>query len=243
MSPTTTNTCTDRWLAAHAAGLITYAEADQRFAQEFAVAILALAPEPCRGTASAPAAPAHVPLDTDHAMTIARWLLGRIQHGHFLQTTHRLATWAADVRYRDFIVMGLGGTMVPGLTVGDPSVKKKKRAQLQLVFDRAWYVAQTTEESMKIAARLSHRTIARELARVGGDAYALHPDTAEWFLSDPTIKSYQADSVELPELERSASAEHIELERHVEREQLVALAIAPSVRDAFVEERSVDGIE
>jgi len=242
MSHTSTNTRTDQWLATHTAGLIAYAKHDHHFTHTLVRTVLSLIPEQIARPVDTPELRFLTPLDTDHATTVARWLLGRVQDGRYPQTTGLLASWAADVRDRDFIVMGLGGTMIPGLTVGDPSVKKKKRAQLQVVFADAWYADQTTTDIATLTARLSHRTIARELARVGGDSYALHPDTAEWFLADPMVKSYLAPADELANLERAAIEERVELEQHEAHTRTIALAIAPSVQDTFVEERSIERI-
>lgn len=239
MSPTTTHTPTDQWLATHASGIIAYAESDHRFAQTFAASLYHCAPETTSGSSAPAATPALTPLDTEHATAIASWLLGRLQHQRYPQTMGVLTSWAAEVRNRDFIVMGLGGSIIPGLTVGDPSVKKNKRAQLQVVFTADWYASCTAADIVTHTARLSHRTIARELARVGGDSYALHPDTAEWFLNDPTVKCYTTSTAELQELERAAITERVDIERHVKIDRTVALAIAPSVRDTFVDERPV----
>lgn len=241
-SKTTSLTTHDAWLLTHAEALVRYTKHDARFGHELASAIRHTGWLPDGQVAKPIASPYLTPSESRHAIQLATWLLAAAEEASANVTRGVLAAWALEREIpKNFIVMGLGGTMIPGLTVGDPSIKRKKRAQLALIVERTWYQARSLQEQVSLSVDLAQQVIAAELRYARGNAFALHPDTAEWCLSDPQTKLYQEDPATLRTI--ASLAEQHELVFRTIRSgtgQPIAIALSPSVNQDLTEAHCTD---
>jgi hypothetical protein len=237
----------DAFLRAYAYGLIAYAETDLEFAQGLAAQVQSLR----FGLAEEPAEIINlttelIPTDRDHAVSVARWLLGEVKERKATPGTEAvLAEWACEfIAPRDQII-GIVGIAIMGPTLGIlDNKKKKKKSQLQVVIDGEYY--EKTSKSVLAAQCMEwgQQLIAKELRLVGGNVYRLHPDSAEWVLAEPVTGLYTESSERLQEQFAAARAEELSVAGYRdENEALIALAVSPSVNDTFVDESEAARIE
>lgn len=174
----------------------------------------------------------HTPRSTEQATRITEWLLSAAP----LSVSDKLFlnTFAVSREVpRDIIFFGVGMGMIPGLTIGDPTLKKKKCAQLAVIIDESTYVTLTKPALVQLALKTAVDTVARELRRVGGDTKRLHPDTADWLMSEPATALYTTDQTSLTAIATTAHTELILTSRASPENP--ALGISPAVAESFLE--------
>jgi len=237
---TSTHTITkkDSELLSHAAGIIAYANTNADFAEQLALAIRSQ-------DWKAVAAPAETtaiyrtPSTEAGAIETAHWLFNTLADAKDTQYARGvLATWAADQEVPKNIIIGIIGISIMGPTLGIlDEVKKKKKSQLQVVVEGSHFDTLNKSELSKLSASLGQRVFAHEVKLAGGNVYKLHPDTAEWYMSEPELKLYRVDGETLAELQAAAKSENLTTQAEYKNDQLVALAISPSIDNALVEDR------
>lgn len=228
----------DQHLLQHAASIVAYAQTDAEFKEQLTLAIRA---QDWKATdhIAATHSPYQTPSTLGNAIETAHWLFGTLVEAKDTeQTKAYLATWAADQEIPRSIIIGIIGISIMGPTLGIlDEVKKKKKSQLQVVITDSHFATLGKGELAKLTASLGQRVLAHEVKLAGGNVYKLHPDTAEWYLSEPELKLYKVDEATLTELETAAKEEGFTLHGEYKNDQLVALAISPSIDNAFVEDR------
>lgn len=227
----------DQDLLARAVGLIAYANTDKMFAHELAHLIQQQNWQTAEVTAQT-ATTYLTPTTVTDASTTATWLLALLSETKDTPATRaHLATWAADQEVPKNIIIGIIGISIMGPTLGIlDEVKKKKKSQLQVVIENNYYKKLSKAELSKLSAQLGQQVFAHEVKLVGGNVYNLHPDSAEWYLSEPELKLYTVDSETLNELKAGAEKEGLTTQSEYKNDQLVALAISPSIDNALVED-------
>lgn len=237
----------DTFLRAYAYGLIAYAETDLEFAQGLAAQVQSLR----FGLAEEPAELVNlttelVPNDREHAIAVARWLLGEVKERKATPGTEAvLAEWACEfIAPRDQII-GIVGIAIMGPTLGIlDNKKKKKKSQLQVVISQKYFDDSKKSELVSQCVEWGQKLIAKELRLVGGNVYRLHPDSAEWVLAEPATALYTENEENLHQQLTAARAEELSVEGYRdENDQLIAITVSPSVNDTFVEESEAQRVE
>jgi hypothetical protein len=236
-------TALDTHLLTHAKALIAYAATDEIFAESLAALVNHLPDTPGRYLDThfdgSHFVAAH---SQDHAIAIATWLLEelKLQPTRTRHTTALLQAWAEPYQAPKDQIIGIVGIAIMGPTLGlIKKNKKKKKSQLQVIINDTWKKERSTAELFALAQRVSQGVIAKELALAGGNAYRLHPDSAEWCLSDPKTKLHLDTSDELHLIEAVAQAEQLSHVAHTEHDRLIALALSPSVNENFIADFSL----
>ncbi len=174
----------------------------------------------------------HTPRTTEQATRIAHWLLTEVPLSQ--SDVNLLGAFAVQREVpRDIIFFGMGMGMIPGLTIGDPSIKKKKRAQLAVIIDEGTYAELTKPALAQLTLSTALDTVTRELRRVGGVTKKLHPDTADWLMSEPATALYVADRSTLNAIATSAHTAAVLTSRL--SDTTPALGISPAVSAEFLE--------
>lgn len=237
----------DTFLRAYAYGLIAYAETDLDFAQGLAAQVQSLR----FGLAEEPAEIVNlttelIPSDREHAIAVARWLLGEVKERKATPGTEAvLAEWACEfIAPRDQII-GIIGIAIMGPTLGIlDNKKKKKKSQLQVVVDKAYFDATEKGSLVSQCMEWGQQIIAKELRLVGGNVYRLHPDSAEWVLAEPATALYTETAENLLQQLSAAHTEELSVEGHRdEHDNLIAITVSPSVNDTFVDESEARRVE
>jgi hypothetical protein len=71
---------------------------------------------------------------------------------------------------------------------------------------------------------------------------ALHPDTADWLMSDHTTTLYTADSQTYAAIEHTLTTCHLPHLRHHLTDTTTALGISPSLSDSFLADFTVTAV-
>lgn len=230
-------TTIDRWLLPHIAGILEYADQNQTFGFTLATWLdeenWSMTPIPTIEPSQ------HLfPVSATHADDIVDWLMHELAtHPEARIARSTMMTWASNYQVpEDFIVMGLAGTMVPGLTIGDPKIKKKEKSKLQIVVDETWQNKLNATELVEATHELSQNLIALELRKAGGKIGSLHPDTAEWSMGGAATKLYPCDTKQLNDIFNVVTEQNLHHYIHDEEGIVYAVAISPSVNDSLIEE-------
>ncbi len=229
----TINTTVRTWRTPIIASLLMYATTDETWSRWFEQIIKN---QPWFGSASTQqcTAPSHspwyLPTDDNHAKAGATWLLGSTLRE---SEQSALAVWAASREVpQDLIFFGVGMGMIIGLTIGDPDMKKKKRAQLSVVIDHATYTTLSKPALSQLVLETALGTIARELRRAGGITKKMHPDSVNWLMEEPATAVYVSDRSVLTSVSETAKHEQLITSRYTPLSR--ALGISPAINDSFL---------
>jgi hypothetical protein len=225
-------TLRDRELAQFATSLLTYAQIDQRFAE-------ALAHHCQQFTVTTPrlGTNAHsIPDNQESAVAHTRWLLQTLKHDakQFPYTKSILAEFAGHYHAPKDQVFGIIGIAIIGPTLGLIKKKKKKKSQLRVIVDAAWYKNLSTKEKIDTVQAAALRAAAHELSRAGGDTNRLHPDTAEWLMAEHETAVYQADTSELQTVNAALHTDNLIYTTQKTANVVNMLTISPSTNQDFI---------
>jgi hypothetical protein len=229
----------DTWLLHHASALLTYAKTDSSFATALAHNLLARNWRTDQKIQPFITSTYLVPETESEAMTEATWLLQILDDNATARFTRAtLSSWAQNYQAPKDLVLGIVGLAIIGPTLGLIQSKKKKRSQMQVVIDKAWYETHTAKQLTELVQNTSQKVISRELRLAGGNAFRLHPDTAAWCLEEPLTSIHLADTAELALIKEVAEIEKLSHETS----ETTAIAISPTVNDSFISEFAVTEI-
>ncbi len=229
----------DSWLFANVQSIIDYALIDYDFAESLAHHVQSHGWKPNTHTKTTHRQSHLMPQSREEAVAIAHWLLQTLD-GKRAFNSHKtvLATWAHDYESPKDLLFGIVGLAVIGPTLGLIN-RKKDLARLQVVINKTWRETHSPEDLAQLVLETSHQVVAKELRMVGGNAYALHPDTAEWCLGKPHTRLYIAEESEIHLITVTAAAEHLSHHNNKADKELVAVALSPAVNDTFLQEFSL----
>ena len=235
LTQTKTLTIRDSHLLPYAKALLNYAKSDQDFAsalvqkiteQNFKVGEID----------SAEVTSVISITEQVNAVETFNWLLKECDH-QTPYTVGLLTEFAESHKTKkDFIVMGLGMTVVPGLTVGNPSIKKRHKGQLQVFISETLADNLETEKLAELVSEEGQGVLARELKIAGGNITRLHPDSAEWLMSDPATEVSAVEQDVLADIAKVIESE--KLSGRVKRNGSVIemVAVSPAVPDSVTED-------
>jgi len=226
-------------LLAHAVGLTSYADTNTEFAEQLALVVRQQNWQASEFETETKASKYLTPSDEAGAVSTGQWLFGNLAESKDIPYTKAyLTTWAADQEMPKNLFIGIIGMAIMGPTLGIvESTKKKKKSQLQIVIEDSYYQELSKDKLAKLTADLGQRVFSHEAKLAGGNIYQLHPDTAEWYMSEPTLKLYKVDQETLTELQAEAKNDSLATHTEYKNDHLVALAISPSIDNALVEDR------
>lgn len=228
----------DQALARIAAAILITAEADQPFAHWLHNTLLDHLGTTTTNNITVPAALTgaayFTPRDTAHAITLTHWLLSQYSARTHPHTTALLVDWVERREVPKDQIFGIIGIAIIGPTLGLIKSKKKKKSQLRIVLPQAVYEATPKAALSTLTHTLSGRTIAAELRLARGRVSALHPDTAEWLMSDHTTTLYTATPTTFTTLATTLTDCALPHVSHQLSESNSALGISPSLSDAFL---------
>lgn len=228
-------TTIDRWLLPHAAAITSFADANPIFALTLARIIA----EECWSkptTNTIYSGSVHlVPEDASIAEDILDWLMYELAtHPEARTSRQQLMIWAEHYEAPQDLIWGLALTDTFGPTVTGQPEKKKLQSTLRIVISRKWQESQDNVTFTQTTQALSQQLIATELRKAGGKIGSLHPDTAEWCMGNGSTTIQSASTSQINTLHRTAKKETLHHHLYTEDEQVVAIAISPSVRDTLV---------
>lgn len=249
MSSTTTKylkkTRLDHRLAPYIAGLLAYAETNSQFSESLAAHIKERGWQTDASVDTTPlsASPYVTPTLQEEAIEIARWILNELDlHSETRYTKQYLGTWAKQYQSPKDFVIGIVGVAIIGPTLGLINSKKKRKGQMQVIIDQAWFEKSDKQAVAKLIQNISVQLIGKELKLARGNIVSLHPDTASWCLGDPETKLYLATKEEIQELKKSADANCFSYLVHHDEVTPVAIAVSPAINDSFVEDFEVEDL-
>ncbi len=227
-------TTTPHRLTKHAEALVLFAEQDREFANQLLASLryhfgvcdtlITTRPSVC---------PELVPSDASWAAARAAWLFQELhtqREENVRAAKNTLLAWARDYPEPQDIVIGIVGLAIIGPTLGIVKKTKRKKKNLRVVLDAA-LSAESTARQLAIAQEAATALLATELATVGGNAYRLDPETAEWLFTDQETKLHQQDQRALRDTAAWLQAEALPHHALYQDGHLYALAVAPSVHE------------
>ena len=231
----TTSRTTLSKLAQHAVSLTTYAERDQAFAQSLYLSILHyLDDTTVRTTPEIPFVSVWLqPEDNETATARTAWLLHELQvrpTGETYVPRAILKTWADRYVAPKDIAIGIVGIAIIGPTLGIVKKTKRKKKSLRVVMDQS-LLTEPVRTQLAVSHEASTALLADSLLAVEGQAFRLEPDLAEWLFSEQQIKLSTLPSGELYDTLTWLQAEELPVRALHRDGHLVAVAVAPSVRD------------
>lgn len=230
-----TRTVRDIHLAPYASALILYAEKNQAFAQILAHEAKKLLVNSTFSEISQVSSPFTI-TDKIEATTLASWVLTECTHdAPFTQAL--LKTFANKYESpKDFFVLGLGGTIAPGLTIGNPSIKKKHRGKLQVLIAKKYAEKLTSKELAGLVVTEGQGVLAGELKLAGGTITRLHPDSATWLMSDPETKVEMVEQDVLEDLSKIIESEKLSGKIKRQDSKIQLIVVSPAVPDCVAED-------
>lgn len=235
-------TALDAHLFIHAQGLIKYATQDEIFSESFAALVQKLPITPGRYETVLNEKQSFVtPSEISEAIITATWLLEEIQNQptRTRHTAALLQNWSEPYKAPKDQVFGIVGIAIIGPTLGLIKKKKKKKSQLQVIVDSKWHQKHTEAELVSLVQRVSLGVISKELQMAGGNAYRLHPDSAEWCLNDPETKLYIDNNGDLSNIEAVTKGEKLSCFAQKENDQIIAIALSPTINESFTQDFSI----
>lgn len=223
-------------LSQHARALILFAEREPEFAH-FLKAQIDFAGLTTQDTTTEASSDTHhlLPISIEHAYERAIWLLQELQQRPRLEAvagTAELVSWAREYQAPKDQIFGIVGIAIIGPTLGLIKKKKKKKSMVRVVLSEkiatgaARQIAQTAQEA-------SLGLLSTELATVQGNAYRLEPELAEWLFAEHETNLTKLSTQELTDLANWLTAEQLPHYTLTKDEQVVAIAVAPSVTDTL----------
>ena len=157
-------------------------------------------------------------------------------HPEYKTTRGILTSFAANYESPKDLVIGIVGVAIIGPTLGVIKSTKRKRGHMQIIIDQDWHAKSTETERIELIQTMSQKVIAKELGYASGHAYHLHPDSAEWCLSDPVTKVHAEPNIQLQTITDTARTENLSHTCiYTPDKQLRAVAVSPAVHDEFVD--------
>jgi len=144
-----------------------------------------------------------------------------------------LATWAKDYESPEDLVLGIVGLAIIGPTLGLIKKKKKRKSQMKVVINASEF---NKDQLHVLALALSASTglLGNELATVGGHAYRLDPELADWLFAEHDTLTSEATADQLRQLISTLQSESLPHFILKTEGIIQAIAIAPSVSDRFL---------
>lgn len=229
--PTKTHTTTNQ-LATYAASLTAFAERDPQFAAQL-YASIAYHLDATKAVSDTPLRTPTwlIPADADAALQRAVWLFSELKVRDKAKTAPAravLETWKQHQIEPKDIVIGIVGVAVIGPTLGIVKKTKRKKKGMRVILDTA-LADKPTAFQLEVAQEASVALLATELSAVGGNAYRLEPDTAEWLFSDQETTLYKQHHTELKATLAWLETEHIPHFALYRNDTLCAVAVTPAV--------------
>lgn len=220
-------------LGTHAAALVSWAQKNAQFATELYAITHAITP----ADSQFPKSPGTwvMPADDEAALQRARWLVCECTKRPLHTTTAArslLTTWRSTYEDTQDVVLGIVGVAIIGPTLGLVKKKKKKKSVLRI----ACNTAIKNSSRAKIAAYAQHASLqllSSELATVGGNAYRLDPELAEWLFTDQTSRLFTLDETELINTAQWLTDNHLPHALYKEGDRAIALAVSPCVSETL----------
>lgn len=235
----------DQELARIACALVEYAQTHAAFSDWLAVTLAgyldSVDPLALDSASTQPmlGVPYVAPHDDHHAITLTNWLLQALRPHQQPLTVATLMSWTKQRSIPKDQVFGIVGIAIIGPTLGLIKKKKKKKSQLRIVIPQRTYETLSKAELVALTHTMSGRTVATELRRARGRVSALHPDTAEWLMSDHTTTLYTANPATFDTIHHTLTTCALPHTAHSVSECVTALGISPSLSDAFLADFSV----
>lgn len=221
-------------LAATTAGLIAFAEHDERVAHILAEIAYSLPGSTATRICSQPA-PYLEPRNRDIALRRALWLQQELQLANPRTTQTARELLVSFVRHSDIpqdIILGIVGMAIIGPTLGLVEKKKKKKSQMRIVLHYSYQDAPLAQ-SLSVAHRASTSLLGNQLAAVRGNANRLDPELADWLYTDQEVRLFTSNYGQLAELNQLLNAERLP-HFTLHTDGLVdAIAIAPAVNETL----------
>mgnify|MGYP006286829829 CR=1 FL=1 len=182
-----------------------------------------------------------LPRDEIHAEQRARWLLSEIELRPEASAAHAIILdWREHFAPQEFVI-GIVGLAVMGPTMGIIDSKKKPKSQLPVVLTRHQLRTLASRHLCEVVQRASVGLLAKELQMVGGNAYRLEPDLAEWCFSDQPTRLCTVESAKrLDEVHATLRTEGLPYYALANAER--ALAISPSVSPQLLDHLGVHSV-
>lgn len=222
----------------HLSGLIEYAITDTEFAESFAHHIRTMWNEPTLHTVVSTTPTSYTaPKKRADAVRIAAWLIATLpeQTTTDARAARTLAyAWAANHESPKNVVLGIVGVAIIGPTLGLIKSKKKKKSAMRLVTHNEHFNKLTKKQLTSFVAEATGQQLATELRYASGDAMKLHPDTFDWIMSDHKNELFTDTREGLQETIVALTSEHLPHTIIRNRDEVVAVAISPSVHEEFI---------
>ena len=233
------NTQTNILLTQHASTLVKYAETNEKFSSYLHSSIPDTFNETEFNTESVPYTKWLLPSDDFTAERRLIWLLNEINERPKSETMVAQAI-LAKYRHREMPknpLFGIIGVAIIGPTLGLINSKKKKQNKMCILFAQKSYTALTSAKLTSATNKISLQFLSKELKKVGGNAYRLEPDVADWIFSDrETTLATLATKKELASTVELLKKEKLSYEVFIEDNKVIALAISPTVEENILEE-------
>ena len=151
-------------------------------------------------------------------------------------TTELLSSWANQYESPNNLAIGIIGIMIMGPTLGIlEKTKKKKRSHLQIVIEDKLYKSLSKIKLAELTQKLSMQLMASELKLSKGNAYSLHPDSAQWCLEESATKIFVDSKENIQEISKVAENDNLSFFKEKTRAGWV-IAISPSVNDSLIDD-------
>lgn len=224
----------DQHLLPYATAIVAYAKQDEAFAQAL---IISVAEKQFAVTTSATTQlrTAITITEQETAITTAHWLLSECDRTT-PYTIAYLQEFSKLYESPKSPLFGIVGLAIIGPTLGLIKRSKRQKSHLQVLVDASYAKKLNKEKFSSLTSTEGQLVLAKELKLAGGTVPRLHPDTAEWLMSDPatTIKIVEQNT--LRELATIVEAE--KLSGHVKRDDstIQLIAVSPAVPDAVADD-------
>lgn len=148
-------------------------------------------------------------------------------------TVALLQTWADAYEAPKDAVIGIVGIAIMGPTLGIlDKPKKKKKAELPVIIENSAFAALTKTELVRITTELSQQVYGAELRLAHGNAYHLHPDTAEWLFEAGPVSLYTTTASDLAAIQAAVKQHHVLHQQHDAHD---AIALSPAQAETILE--------
>ena len=219
-------------LTHHAAALVAFANSNQEFAILLYTHAHSLKTNEENEVATTPSAWL-IPKSYDVAERRLLWLMQEITLASPKKTKEAqsiFSSWAKEHKEPQAIVLGIVGVAVIGPTLGLIKKKKKGRSQMRVLLNKK-ETSKGPKHVLELTLQACNSLLGNELANVGGQAYRLDPELADWLFAEHDTITKTTTDRELKEtltILKNESLLHFVIKAD---DVIQAIAIAPSVSD------------
>jgi len=226
----------DTFLLPYVSALIAYSEKDSDFAESLAFHARELhSSTPIENDFKA--SNKIIITNRDEAIDIAHWVFAECDQSTPAVAT-ALKTYAKRFDSPKDLLLGIVGLAIIGPTLGLISKKKRHSSHLQVFVDTNTATSLTPEKLAELTSSTGQSLLAKELKLAGGNITRLHPDSAEWLMSDPATKVQIVNQKILKDLATLIETENLSGLIRRDSKIINLVVISPAVPDTVIDDIS-----